>query len=112
MLSLQSQENGPQAHQRRVERRTEKLGVWKQKTRSSEQGLMPWERRKECKEDRASRPEKEKESEDVWRESMEVEDEAESQQEKKLTVVFFQRYAGEYQEVIAAPVARGGEKEA
>ena len=39
--SLQSQENGPQALQRRVERRTEKLGVWKQRTRSSEQGLMP-----------------------------------------------------------------------
>ena len=39
--SLQSQENGPQTLQRRVERRTEKLGVWKQRTRSSEQGLMP-----------------------------------------------------------------------
>ena len=34
--SLQSQENGPQALRRQVEKKTEKLGVWKQRTRSSE----------------------------------------------------------------------------
>ena len=57
--SLQSQENGLQAHQRRVERRTEKVGVWKQRTRSSGRGLMPWKGRKERKEGRVSRREKE-----------------------------------------------------
>ena len=47
------------ALRRRVGRNTEKFGVWKQRKRSSERGLMPWKRRKECKEGRVSFPEEE-----------------------------------------------------
>ena len=52
--SLQSRESGLQALQRRVGRKTEKHGAWKQIIKSSEQELMPWKRRKECKEGRVS----------------------------------------------------------
>ena len=46
--SLQSRESGLQALRRRVGKKTEKLGVWKLRIRSSQRGLMPWRRRKEC----------------------------------------------------------------
>ena len=46
--------------------RQKKLGVWKQRTRSSEQGFMPWKRRKECKEGLVFRQEKEGDRKMFW----------------------------------------------
>ena len=56
---LQSRESGPQARRPRVERKREKLEAWNLRTRRSEQGLMPWRRRKEYKEGRVSLPKEE-----------------------------------------------------
>ena len=47
--SLLSRESGLQVFRRRVERKTEKLEAPKLRRRNSEQGLMPWRRRKEYK---------------------------------------------------------------
>ena len=75
--SLQSQESGLQALRRRVARKTGKLEAWKLRARSSEQGLMPWETRKEYKMGQASPSKEEVDLEEVWRDCVEVEDEDE-----------------------------------
>ena len=69
--------------------RQKKLGVWKQRTRSSEQGLMPWKRKEGVQGGPSISSREGGGSEDVLGESSEVEDEAEScrkldEQKKKL----------------------------
>ena len=69
--------------------RQKKLEVWKQRTRTSEQGLMPWKRKEGVQGGPSISSREGGGSEDVLGESSEVEDEAEScrkldEQKKKL----------------------------
>ena len=100
---LQSQESGLQALRRRVGRKTEKRDAWNVKIRSSEQGLLPWKRRKEdkrCQETRGEIAWKSRTRPSVAKNWM--------NRGKNLC---FQRNAGEPQGVTTAPDARSGKKE-
>ena len=78
--SPRGRESGLRAPQRRAGRKTERPGVWKQRTRNSVQGLMPWKTRveKEPKEGRVSLQGKKETWKMCGEEDMDIEDGTES----------------------------------
>ena len=110
--SLQSRETGPQALRRRAGRKTEKFGVWKQRERNSERGLMLWKRKEEG---RMSLLEKEGIrkmcGESSWMSNMRPRAAENWVNRRKSCKRSYEMSTG-YQGVTAAPVARCGEMEA